>query len=1032
MGEIVSGVNVMTKFCKPGDDAYGEYIDYMNRTEAVRNKYIDKYNLYNDYMGNPQKTDVLFTDNKDSLTKEETKELKEIFKKAQGNGSLMWQTVISFDNRWLEEQGVYKMESQMLDDKKIMEVTRKGINKMLEKEGLENATWSAAIHYNTDNIHVHVATVELFPQRKTKIYDGKEEYVGRFKGKSIQACKSTVVNELMLEKDLNILINDVIRQNILKQKEIHPVLQDPDLVEAFLKLYNAMPDCPRNKWMYANNIMSNIRPQIDSVTDLYLRKYHMEDMQKLDKMLKEQSQVYRTSYGKTKRDYRISKFDDLYRRMGNQILKEMRELDERVQKEPEFINEIITEKKLEEDFLSKPIKVEPLLYTEFDLEQENIDVDILAENFVDPHGKVYLDWTEEYKAAKNIIYTKDRKIDKSKLPKRFELMEREYKKGNVLAAYELGEYYKWGKGCEVNPEKSFYYYREALEGFELIRDKLNSEEIHTKETKNKIKDDYISYRIGKHYSRGLGTEVDEKKAFKYFTEAAEQGNIYAAYSLGNMYKNGRGVEKDTEEALFWYEFSANHNKKKEMPFAAFEAARFYQDGIGTEKDIEKAEILYKKALLGFENIYKLSPDDSLEYRIGMMYFKGFGTEKNLDTAKEFLELSSEAGNIYASYQLFKLYQEKGMGFQDEAIKHLRKVADKGEFSFAECALANIYLDKESEYFNPEEAEKYFQKAIEKEDEWAYYNYGKNMINSEMPFYDMEKGITYLEKAADMDNEWANYSLGKLYTDEKMSFCDMEKGIGCLKKAASKNNEWANYSLGKLYTDENMSFYDMEKGIEYLEKAIEKGNDFSKIEMAKIYLKPNTEWSNPEKGIEYLESIAEKNDFIKYKLGMAYLNKELSIYDPENGINYLESIKEKNNAVNYKIAKSYLDEELSIYDPQKGFPMMLRLADEGNEYAQLKIGIEYLKGRYVPKDKNLSMKYIKASAEQGNEFANILLENINAQKNYKINFMPRKDILADLNKVLKELKSAMGAEYDFYRNMYEYEEMLQLNKNMEME
>ena len=40
---------------------------------------------------------------------------------------------------------------------------------MLEKENLQNSVWSGAIHYNTDNIHIHVATVEPSPLRKKEI-----------------------------------------------------------------------------------------------------------------------------------------------------------------------------------------------------------------------------------------------------------------------------------------------------------------------------------------------------------------------------------------------------------------------------------------------------------------------------------------------------------------------------------------------------------------------------------------------------------------------------------------------------------------------------------------------------------------------------------------------------------------------------------------------------------------------------------------------------------------------------------------------
>lgn len=129
-------------------------------------------------MGNPNKSTGLFTRDKDNLMFEEKRELKAVFETAQRNESLMWQTVISFDNQWLENNGLYDQKNSILDEQKLKEVARLAINRMLKNEGLDHAVWSAAIHYNTDNIHIHVATVEPFPIREKIVYQGKEEVRG--------------------------------------------------------------------------------------------------------------------------------------------------------------------------------------------------------------------------------------------------------------------------------------------------------------------------------------------------------------------------------------------------------------------------------------------------------------------------------------------------------------------------------------------------------------------------------------------------------------------------------------------------------------------------------------------------------------------------------------------------------------------------------------------------------------------------------------------------------------------------------------
>ena len=333
---IKAGVTVMTKFVKPGAAAFDSYINYMDRDEAQRAEYTSKYNLYQDYMGNPEKTSSLFTAEKD-LSPEERKAMKDVFSHAEENGSLMWQTVISFDNRWLKENGLMN-EDGVIDEEKIKDVTRNSVRKMLHNENLDNAVWTAAIHYNTDNIHIHVATVEPEPMRKKKEFtykrkDGttftKEEYVGRFKMDSIEKCKSSVVNQILREQETNKEINRIIQESILADKKQFDFSDDKELMDQFLKIYNSLPDCDRKMWNYNQNIMAGVRPEIDKLTEMYIRKYHKDDFEELEKLLHDQDRKYREAYGTDREDrsYYDTKIEDLYARMGNSIMKDLRAYD---------------------------------------------------------------------------------------------------------------------------------------------------------------------------------------------------------------------------------------------------------------------------------------------------------------------------------------------------------------------------------------------------------------------------------------------------------------------------------------------------------------------------------------------------------------------------------------------------------------------------------------------------------------------------------------------------------------------------------
>ena len=160
MSDINAGVVLVTKFVSASSTVFSGYIDYINRSNAVRNENIDKYtiptldreikqyNEYMEYMGDAKKTTELFTNKKDRLTIDEKDQLKDIFQMAQDNGSLMWQSVISFDNKWLSEAGLYDSESGVLNEFKLKEYTRLAVNAMLDKEGMtNNCIWSASIHY---------------------------------------------------------------------------------------------------------------------------------------------------------------------------------------------------------------------------------------------------------------------------------------------------------------------------------------------------------------------------------------------------------------------------------------------------------------------------------------------------------------------------------------------------------------------------------------------------------------------------------------------------------------------------------------------------------------------------------------------------------------------------------------------------------------------------------------------------------------------------------------------------------------------
>ena len=68
--------------------------------------------------------------------------------------------------------------------------------------------------------------------------------------------------------------------------------------------------------------------------------------------------------------------------------------------------------------------------------------------------------------------------------------------------------------------------------------------------------------LGDCYNLGEGVSIDYQKAVKWWRKAAEQGDTDAQYSLGESYEYGEGVTKDYEEAVKWYRKAAKQGDEE--------------------------------------------------------------------------------------------------------------------------------------------------------------------------------------------------------------------------------------------------------------------------------------------------------------------------------------------------------------------------------------------------------------------------------------------------------------------------------------
>ena len=314
-----SGVIFTSKFVPSSNDNFQDYIDYIARKEAVTNKDLKSYSGYNEYMDNPYKTTGIFTNDYSFISKEQKEDIKNIFDISQKNGSVLWQDVYSFDNRWLEEHGIYDKEKNILDEEKLKEAVRRSVKYSFKKMDMEESGfWCGNIHYNTKHIHIHVAICEPNPTRAR----------GKRTQKTLDTMKSKFANYLLDYSKEYSHINNLIRESIVKDSKNIELKKDKVVKKHIKNIIDNLPSDSRH-WHYNYNTMKDSKVHLNKLIDYYLEEYKPKEYKELLSELDKQKERLKRTYGVGKRskykDYKTNKIKELYTLMGNTILKEIKE-----------------------------------------------------------------------------------------------------------------------------------------------------------------------------------------------------------------------------------------------------------------------------------------------------------------------------------------------------------------------------------------------------------------------------------------------------------------------------------------------------------------------------------------------------------------------------------------------------------------------------------------------------------------------------------------------------------------------------------
>lgn len=104
-------------------------------------------------------------------------------------------------------------------------------------------------------------------------------------------------------------------------------------------------------------------------------------------------------------------------------------------------------------------------------------------------------------------------------------------------------------------------------------------------------------RDGVRYLLGRGVEQNDTKAFSYFSQGAQSGDVFAQNEIAYMYAAGKGTPRNYSKALHWYTVAADHG----LASAQYNLGLMYLYGMGTPANKPVANDWFKKsAARGFQ------------------------------------------------------------------------------------------------------------------------------------------------------------------------------------------------------------------------------------------------------------------------------------------------------------------------------------------------------------------------------------------------------------------------------------------------
>ena len=346
----------------------------------------------------------------------------------------------------------------------------------------------------------------------------------------------------------------------------------------------------------------------------------------------------------------------------------------------------------------------------------------------------------------------------------------------------------------------------------------------------------------------------------------------------------------------------------------------------------------------------------------------------------------------------------------EAVKWFRKAAEQG-LARAQCFLGLHYKEGIGVWKDEKEAFKWYTKAAEQGDAVAqceigwFFSVGTGGVEK-----DWQKAANWFQKAAEQEYSNAQYHLGMCYLNGNGMQKDREEAIKWLRKAAEQGHKMAKEELDEMAKSDNRDINAREvnaKKLDAMEALLRVEKAMTLCEEGERLLSSRN-YADAVKC--FRQAVALEYGDAQYHLGMCYLHGLGVQEDREEATKWLR----KAASHGHKKAKDALDEmakadsrrskakELDDKEILLRYKKAITLCEKGVDYlnkrcfdeaakcfrqataqgydeAQYYLGICFLQGMGVPRDRREAVKWLREAAEQGHEKALKKLKDMGEDK-----------------------------------------------------